>query len=93
MTRWQLFHEYMLILSAIWPLIEALIPATRDPNKTYKRGPGAGAKRTPNRILVNTILYSLMTATQWNGMPLFQIQKDTEVSGKQPTNGSCYGGG
>ena len=68
MTTWQLFHEYMLILNAIWPLVAALIPETRDPNRTYKRGPGAGAKRTPDRILVNTILYSLMTASQWNAI-------------------------
>ena len=24
MTTWQLFHEYMLILNAIWPLVAAL---------------------------------------------------------------------
>ena len=46
MTTWQFFHEYMLILNAIWPLVAALIPETRDINRTYKRGPGACAKRT-----------------------------------------------
>jgi len=58
----------MLILDGIWAFIERLIPPTRDPKKIYQRKPGAGRPRTSNRVLVNTILYSLMTQAQWNGI-------------------------
>ncbi len=68
MSQWLLFMEYMLILDAIWPIIERQIPEVRDPNKSYQRKPGAGRPRTNNRILVNTILYALMTGTQWNAI-------------------------
>ena len=66
--NWTLFKEYMLILDQIWPLIELLIPPLRDPNCYYERKEGGGRKRTPNRILMNTILYALMTGTQWNAI-------------------------
>ena len=81
MTSWALFNEYMLILDGLWPFIERLIPPTRDPKRTYQRKPGAGRARTSNRILVNTILYGLMTQTQWNG-----IMPDTAGAGYL-----CYG--
>ena len=63
---WNLFQDYMKILNQIWPLILLAIPTTRDPNALYLRKEGAGAKRTDNRILVNTILYGLMTKVPWN---------------------------
>ena len=68
MTQWLLFKEYMLILDSIWELIEALIPSVRDPEKTYERKPGGGRKRTPDRVLFNTIIFSLITGIQWNAI-------------------------
>lgn len=65
MPQWTLFDEYMRILDAIWPLVAFLIPPVRQPGKQYKRKPGAGRPRTDNRVLINTILYALITGTQW----------------------------
>ena len=66
--NWTLFMEYMLILDVIWPLIEFSLPPTRSPNALYERKEGGGRKRTDNRILLNTILYALMTGAQWNSI-------------------------
>jgi transposase len=49
---------------------EPLIPPpARDPNKPYKRAPGAGRKRKPARLVFEGIVYVLRTGCRWKAPP------------------------
>ena len=53
-----------------WAKVEPLIPLPkRDPNKTYKRKPGAGRKPIAPRRVFEAIVYVLRTGCQWKALP------------------------
>lgn len=60
-----------ILTDALWARLKPLIPARpeRDPNKTYKRKPGAGRKPADPRKILEGILYVLSTGCQWNAVP------------------------
>lgn len=54
----------------LWSVVEPLIPKRkRDPNKIYKRKPGAGRKVLNNRTVFEAIVYVLRTGCQWKALP------------------------
>jgi len=54
----------------LWSLVEPLIPERkRDPNKTYKRKPGAGRPPIDKRTVFEAIVYVLRTGCQWKALP------------------------
>jgi len=60
-----------ILTDELWARFAPLIPPRpeRDPNKTYKRNPGAGRKRADSRKMLEGILYVLSTGCQWNAVP------------------------
>lgn len=53
-----------------WARVEPLIPQPqRDPDKLYKRKPGAGRRPLPARQVFSAIVYVLRTGIQWNALP------------------------
>lgn len=55
----------------LWEKVEPLIPKNpRNPDKQYKRAPGAGRKpRYSNRLYFSAIVYVLRTGIIWNALP------------------------
>ena len=60
---WEVSDEF-------WARVESLIPQKeRDPEKTYKRRPGAGRKEKPPRLVFEGIVRVLRTGCQWKSLP------------------------
>ena len=58
------------VSDSFWAKVEPLIPLPkRDPNKTYKRKPGAGRKPIAPRRVFEAIVYVLRTGCQWKALP------------------------
>jgi transposase len=58
------------ISDSFWQIAEPLIPKTqRDPNKQYKRKPGAGRKPMESRRVLEAIFFVLRTGIQWKALP------------------------
>ena len=59
------------ISDELWKHIEPLIPKSlRDPEKTYKRLPGAGRKpKYSNKTYFSALLYILRKGLIWNALP------------------------
>jgi len=63
LQSWEVSDEF-------WERVEPLIPIKkRDENKEYKRGPGAGRKKKPARLVFEAIVYVLRTGCQWKALP------------------------
>ena len=60
---WEISDEF-------WTLVEPLVPKKeRDPNKVYKRKPGAGRKPALVRNVFGAIVYVLRNGLIWNALP------------------------
>ena len=63
-------YESWTISDEFWAVIEPYIPThQRNPNKEYKRKPGAGRKPPNYREILEKILYVLRTGCQWKSIP------------------------
>lgn len=68
------------VSDALWEKARPLIPKPeRDPNRTYKRKPGGGAKPLPYRQVFAGILYVLRTGCQWKALPKEQFGSSSAV--------------
>jgi transposase len=58
------------VSDSFWERVAPLIPLPkRDPNKEYKRRPGAWRKPIPDRRIFEAIMYVLRTGCQWQALP------------------------
>ncbi len=63
-------YKSWTISDELWEQVKGYIPAAqRDPNKKYKRAPGAGRPRTDPRSVLEGIFYVLRTGCQWKAVP------------------------
>ena len=59
-----------VVTDDFWSLVEPLVPQpTRDPNKKYARGVGAGRPPKPARLVFEAIVFVLRTGCQWKALP------------------------
>jgi transposase len=64
---WEITDEF-------WNTVKDLIPKTqRDPNKTYKRSPGACRPPLEPRKNLEAIFYVMRTGIQWEALPKEQF--------------------
>jgi transposase len=62
-NSWEITDEF-------WEEVKDLIPKReRDPNRIYRRGPGAGRKPKPPRLVLAAIFFILRTGMQWKALP------------------------
>jgi transposase len=58
------------VSDAFWKRVEPLIPGQkRDPERTFKRKPGAGRPPMDPRKVFEAIVYVLRTGIQWKALP------------------------
>ena len=63
-------YQSWTISDELWEEIKDQVPTTqRDPNKVYKRKPGAGRKPLDPRMVLEGIFYVLRTGCQWKAVP------------------------
>lgn len=71
------------VSDTFWDLVEPMIlqipPRARDPERVYKRGPGAGRKRLPPRQVFAGIVYVMRTGCHWNALPKERYGAGTSV--------------
>ncbi len=70
------------VSEAFWQVAEPLLPKpTRDPNKQYKRKPGAGRKPMEPKRVLQAIFFVLRTGIQWKALPK-EVESTTQRNGK-----------
>ena len=58
------------VSNAFWAKVKPLIPSPqRQPERSYRRKPGAGRKPIPARQVFAAIVYVLRTGCQWKALP------------------------
>ena len=58
------------VSDALWERVEPLVPTPqRNPEKKYKRAPGAGKKPLSYRKVFEGLVYVLRTGCQWKALP------------------------
>ena len=63
-------YQSWSISDELWEEIKSQVPTPqRDPNKVYKRKPGAGRKPLEPRRVLEGIFYVLRTGCQWKAVP------------------------
>ena len=63
-------YQSWTISDELWEAIKDQVPTKqRDPNKVYKREPGAGRKPLETRRVLEGICYVLRTGCQWKAVP------------------------
>lgn len=63
-------YQSWTISDELWEELKDQVPTTqRDPNKVYKRKPGAGRKPLKPRRVLEGIFYVLRTGCQWKAIP------------------------
>ena len=63
-------YQSWSISDELWEEIKGQVPTTqRDPNRVYKRKPGAGRKPLEPRRVLEGIFYVLRTGCQWKAVP------------------------
>jgi transposase len=62
-NSWEITDEF-------WEAVKDLIPKReRDPNRICRRGPGAGRRPKPPRLVPAAIFFVLRTGIQWKALP------------------------
>jgi putative transposase len=70
---WEITDEF-------WNAIKHLIPkAERNPNRTYKRLPGAGRPPLDPRKALEAIFYVMRTGIQWKALPKEQFGASSSI--------------
>lgn len=73
-------HKSWSISDEFWARIEPLLPDSgRDPNRKYKRAPGAGRPPLDKRTVISAIFYVARTGIQWKALPKSEFGSPSSV--------------